>query len=120
MTFSAIFAIIVGVAMIVQWTVSYVTRQIPELQSEPVRIGFHIVGEMVTAISLIVGGMGLLRDQPWTSTLFLISMGMLLYTVIVSPGYYAQKGQWIWVLSFGALIALAIVAILSVSRSMVG
>ena len=120
MTFSAIFAIVVGVAMIVQWTVSYVNKQIPELQTEPVRIWFHIVGEMVTATSLIVAGMGLLGDKPWAPALFLISMGMLLYTVIVSPGYFAQKGQWIWVLIFVVLISLAIIATLAVSTSVAG
>lgn len=115
MTFSAIFAILVGAAMIGQWTASYVTKQIPELQSEPFRIWFHIAGEMVTAVSLIVGGIGLLTVQSWAPALFLISMGLLLYTAIVSPGYFAQKGQWIWVLIFGVLVALAIIAILAVS-----
>ncbi|GMR11662.1 MAG: hypothetical protein BMS9Abin28_2499 [Anaerolineae bacterium] len=117
MTFSAIFAILVGAAMIGQWTASYVTEQIQELQSEPLRIWFHIAGEIVTAVSLIVGGIGLLTVQPWAPALFLVSMGMLLYTAIVSPGYFAQKGQWIWVLIFGVLIALAIIAILAVSSS---
>ena len=57
MIFSAIFAIIVGIGMIGQWTVSYATKQIPKIQSEPIRIWFHIAGEMATAISLIVGGL---------------------------------------------------------------
>jgi hypothetical protein len=114
MTFSGVFAILVGVGMIGQWTVSYVTKRIPELHSEPVRISFHIVGEMATAIILIVGGVGLLTATSWAPALFLISIGMLLYTAIVSPGYFAQKGQWIWVLIFGVLIALGIIAILAV------
>ena len=81
MAFSAIFAIIVGVAMIGQWSVSYVTKQIPELQSEPIRICFHIAGEMATAILLIVGGVGLLIVKPWAPALFLVSIGMLFYTI---------------------------------------
>ncbi len=40
MTFSAIFAIIVGVGMIGQWTFSFATKQIPEIQSEPIWIWF--------------------------------------------------------------------------------
>ncbi len=117
MTYSAVFAIIVGAGMIGQWTVSYATKQIPEIQSEPIRIWFHVAGEIATAISLIVGGLGLLTEKPWAPALFLISLGMLFYTAIVSPGYFAQKGQWIWVLIFGTLIALAIIAVIPVLGS---
>lgn len=117
MKLPAVFAIIVSVAMIGQWVMSYVTKKIPEVETEPWRIGFHIAGEMATAISLIVGGSGLLVGMPWAPTLFAVSMGMLLYTAIVSPGYFVQRGQWVWVLVFGALIALAIVAIVAVSGS---
>jgi hypothetical protein len=114
MIFSAIFAIIVGVGMIGQWSLSYASKQIPELTSEPIRIWFHIAGEMVTAITLIVSGIGLLAVTPWAPSLFFISIGMLLYTAIVSPGYFAQKGQWIWVLIFGLVITLAIFSIFAV------
>ena len=117
MMFSAMFAIIVGVGMIGQWTLSFTTKQITEIQSEPIRIWCHIAGEMATAISLIVGGLGLLTEKPWAPALFLVSIGMLFYTAIVSPGYFAQKGQWIWVLIFGALIALAIIAVIPVLAS---
>ena len=36
---------------------------------------------------------------------------MLFYTIVVSPGYFAQKGQWVWVLIFTVLAALAILAV---------
>ena len=58
MTFAGVFSIIVGVGMIGQWTFSYIARQIPELESEPIRIWFHIAAEMVTAVCLIAGGIG--------------------------------------------------------------
>jgi hypothetical protein len=114
MTWPAVFAILVGAGMIVQWVVSYAAKRIPELQSEPWRIRFHIAGETTTAILLIVGGTGLLAGTPWARTLFMVSMGMLFYTAMVSPGYFAQKGQWIWVPIFGLLVALAVIAVLAV------
>jgi hypothetical protein len=64
---------------------------------------------------VILGGIGLLCSWPWASTLYLLATGMLMYTAIVSPGYFAQKGKWIWVLIFAVLIALAIVSILLLS-----
>jgi hypothetical protein len=108
MTFPAVFAILVGVGMIGQWAASFIGKQIPELQSEPIRIWFHIAAEIVTAICLIMGGIGLLTTQTWSIPLYLVSSGMLFYTSIVSPGYFAQKGQWGWLLMFGAILILGI------------
>ena len=115
MKFAGIFGIIVGAGMIGQWLMSYISKQIPELKTEPIRIGFHLAGELATALTLILSGIGLLGSSPWAPTLFLIASGMLLYTAIVSPGYFAQRGQWIWVLIFGVLISLSIIAVLQVA-----
>jgi hypothetical protein len=41
---------------------------------------------------------------------------MLAYSAIVSPGYFAQQGQWIFVLMFAILLALALVSVLAVTR----
>lgn len=114
MTFPAIFAIIVGTAMIVQWSLSYLSKQIPELKTEPIRIVFHLAGELATAVVLIVSGVGLLSGQTWAAPLFLVAAGMLFYTAIVSPGYFAQRGQWVWVLIFGVMIVVGIFAVLKV------
>jgi len=111
MTFAAIFAISVGLGMIGQWTASYFSKQIPELKTEPIRIAFHLTAEMVTALCLIISGIALLIGLPWGITLYLIASGMLFYTAIVSPGYFAQKGQWGWLGMFSALIILGLVGI---------
>ncbi len=120
MTFASIFAIVVGLGMILQWGMSYLAKQIPELETEPIRIGFHIAAEMATALMLIVGGIGLLTEKPWASILYPIAVGMLFYTAIVSPGYFAQRGNWIWVLIFAVLILLAIVSLLLVAGNGIG
>ena len=75
--------------MIARWTTSYVTKQNPELESEPIRIKFHLAAEFSTAILLIIAGTGLFTKQEWVTSVYLIAMGMLFYTVIVSPGYFA-------------------------------
>lgn len=111
MNFPAIFAIIVGVGMIGQWAVSYFSKQIPELKTEPIRIGFHLAAEFITALALIAGGLGLLGGWAWGVPVYLVATGMLLYTAIVSPGYFVQKGQWGWLVMFGAIILLALVSL---------
>ena len=106
MTFPAIFAIVVGLGMIGQWTASFIKRQIPELKTEPIRIWFHIVAEMTTAVCLIGAGTGLFIQSNWSIPLYLVASGMLFYTAIVSPGYFVQKGQWGWLVMFGVVIVL--------------
>lgn len=111
MLFAALFALLVGVGMVAQWTASFVREQIPELETEPVRIGFHIAAEMVTAFCLIIAGIGLLLNTSWAVPLYLVAIGMLFYTSIVSPGYFAQKGQLGWLGLFALIIILGLVSI---------
>lgn len=114
MIFASIFAIFVGFSMLGLWLMLYLRRQIPELTSEPYRILFHIAGEILTALLLIVGGIGLWAGTPWGSWIYLVSIGMLFYTAIVSPGYYAQKGQWAMVGMFGVVFILGVVSLVAV------
>ena len=114
MVFASIFALIVGAGMIGQWIFFLVTGQVPELQTEPLRIRFHLAAEFATAIALLAGGVALLTGQSWGQWLYLLAMGMLLYTVIVSPGYFAEKGQWAFVGMFAVVLLLALVSIVLV------
>lgn len=84
------YACIIGLLMIVMWTSLLVTNQVSELSTAPLRIMYHLFAEFFTAVLLLFGGYGLLRSKQWGFQLWLIANGMLLYTVIVSAGYYAD------------------------------
>jgi hypothetical protein len=114
MIFSAVFALIVGLGMIGQWAFFLATGQVPELVTEPLRIRFHLAAEFATAIALMVGGIALLTGQTWAQWFYLLAVGMLLYTVIVSPGYFAEKGQWVFVGLFAVILLLALVSVVLV------
>jgi hypothetical protein len=60
---------------------------------------------------LIIGGFGLFTNRGWGFHVFLISMGMLLYTVIVSAGYYGQLGDMIMVGMFTLFQILTVLLI---------
>jgi hypothetical protein len=111
MLFASLYALLVRIGMVAQWTASYVRKQIPELVSEPVRIWFRITAEMVTAVCLINAGIALLSNTSWTVQLYLVALGMLFYTSIVSPAYFAQRGQWGWLGMFAGIIILGLVSI---------
>jgi hypothetical protein len=111
MIFSAVLALFIGVGMIGQWLFFLATGQVPELETEPVRIRFHLAAEFMTAIALLASGVALLTGQPWGRWFYLLAAGMLLYTVIVSPGYFAQKGQWAFVGMFAVVLLLALIGV---------
>ena len=110
MKFTAWYAIFVGALMLAQWGFFLATGQVPELQTEPYRIAFHLLGEGVTAIALIVSGIALLRRIPWARQAAFVSLGMLSYTILVSPGYFAQLGQWPPVAMYAVLFLLSLVS----------
>jgi len=92
MKYTAWYFIWVGFLMIGQWGFFLVTGAVPELRTEPIRITFHLAAEFVTVICLIVGGIALLRREPWSKGFSLFPAGLLAYTAIVSSGYFAQQG----------------------------
>jgi hypothetical protein len=111
MTFASVYAILVGIGMIGQWSVSLARGRVPEVKTEPFRIAFHLAGEFLTAVALIAGGLGTLTSASWGRPAYLVATGMLLYTVIVSPGYFAQKREWPMVAMFAVLLVLALVSL---------
>ena len=117
MKFAGWYGVFVGLLMCGQWTFFLATGQVPELRTEPFRIYFHLAAESATAISLLTGGIALLTNRSWAMAVYLVAAGMLLYSVIVSPGYFAQLGQWAFVVMFAVLFALALGSIGSVIRS---
>ncbi len=42
------------------------------------------------------------------SSIYVLIVGMLMYTLIVSPGYYLQSKDLIFIIIFGVLIVLSI------------
>jgi hypothetical protein len=114
--FAAWFGIFVGLLILAQWGFFLATGQVPELQSEPYRILFHLAAEFATAAGLVIAGIALLRKSSWAPPVFLVTAGMLLYSVIASPGYFAQQGQWALAGMFAILLVLALASIAQVMR----
>jgi hypothetical protein len=104
MKFPAWYGILVGLLMITQWTLSIVMEGVPEFESAPWEVAFHLAAEVSTAIVLILGGVAALKPIPWSKQVLLLGLGMVIYSEIVSPGYFAQLGQWLFVVMFAILL----------------
>lgn len=116
MKFAAWSSLVIGGLMLAQWTFFLTAGQVPEVRSAPVALGFHLLAEAATALLLIAAGIGLLRRYSWGRPIGLVANGMLVYTVIVSAGYFAQSGQWPLVGMFAVLLTLAVASIVALSR----
>jgi len=114
--FSGWYGIVVGLMMVMMWVFFLASGQVPELETEPLSIYFHLVAEFATAVLLFVAGIGLLKNCQRAKKTFLVAAGMLVYTVINSPGYYAQRSEWAFVVMFGIILIVAIASIFSVAK----
>jgi len=106
---AVIYSFIIGSSMIGMWTMFLITDAIPELDTEPLRIGMHMLAEVATGVTLLIGAIGIQTKKTWGVTMYLISLGMLLYTLIASPGYYADKGNILFVGMFVILLIITII-----------
>ena len=118
MLFASIFAIVIGVAMIIQWLINIIGNRIPRLEDDPVSgrglydMIFHWTAEFITAFALIAAGIGLILESTWGVTVYLIAMGMLMYTAINSPGFFAQQRKWPMVFMFGVILIMAVISLI--------
>ena len=111
------FALAIGGSIMVWWAVVLATGQAPEMAGAPVQLAFHVAAELLTALLLIRAGVGMLARSRWARDEYLVGLGMLLYTVIGSPGYFAQTGQWALVGIFAAVGVGAVAALVVAARS---
>ncbi|MCF7832011.1 MAG: hypothetical protein K9N05_00345 [Candidatus Marinimicrobia bacterium] len=107
MKFVKISSAIIGMLMILQWVFFIVTGNIPEFETAPVSIAFHISIEIITAVLLIFSSL-ICKKRVIRETLLLYGQGMLGYTVINSAGYFAQSGQWLFLAMFAVLLLISI------------
>ena len=114
---SSVYSLFMGISMLAMWLMFYFTNSIPEIQTKPVELGLHVVAEVSTALLLIIGAIGLLLKKSWGLKTYLISMGMLLYTLIMSPGYFLQKGEIPFVIMFIVFLMLAIFLIILIAKN---
>ena len=104
MKFPSWYGIGVGTLIMLQWIFFIGTGSVPEFQTTPWAIGFHMTAELLLALGLLIRGIATLRLDPWGEKALLIALGMAIYSEINSPGYFAQLGQWALVAMFAVLL----------------
>ena len=117
MKFSAWYGIATGLLMLSQWTFTILAGAVPEFETAPWEIAFHLAAEFSTALVLLTGGVAILKTLSWGRPILLTGLGMVIYSEIVSPGYYAQLGQWGFVAMFAILLFGAVWSVMTLLRN---
>jgi hypothetical protein len=116
MKFPAWYGILVGFLMIAQWAFTILVGGVPEFQTAPWEIVLHLAAEMTTALMLILGGIAALKSVHWGKQVLFVGLGMVIYSEIVSPGYFAQLGQWAPVAMFAILLFGGTISVMMLLR----
>jgi hypothetical protein len=112
MTTIAWFEIALGTLVLAWWAAALLTGQVPEVRRGERAIWFHIAAETLMAGLLIGGGIVLLTSGGWAAGVLAgAGLGTLLYSVVNSPGHYADLRRWDMVAVFGALTVLTAAAL---------
>ena len=104
---AAIFSLFCGIAMLVVWGTLLATGQVVELRSSPFQVAFLLGAEFLTAVTLILGGFGLLTGKNWGLRTDLTALGMLIYCTVYSTGVFGQAGNAPAAVFFVVVAALA-------------
>ena len=110
----AVYCLVVGASMIVWWAVELRNGVLGRGDRSRPEITLHVIAELVTAVVLIAGGVVILAGG--APDLAFVGLGLLLYAVIQSPGYFLERGDRAMVWLFAVLVIVttaAIVALLS-------
>ncbi|MBN2300065.1 MAG: hypothetical protein JXC31_02635 [Acholeplasmataceae bacterium] len=104
----ASYMIIVGIGIIGLWIMLFATDQIPELETEPIAIAFHIFIEIAMGIISFIAGLSLLKNYKYQKELIIFANGMICYSVINSSGYYGDLKQYSMILMFFVILLFSL------------
>jgi hypothetical protein len=107
---AAVFSILIAISLLGMWGMIILTGGITEGSIE---ISFHLVSEFLMAFLLLIGGIGLLREKVYGTKVFLISNGMLTYSVLNAAGYYGQRNNFVMLSIFIAILIISSVFLIS-------
>ncbi len=104
---ASIFSLFCGVSMLAVWAILLAAGKVSELRTSPFEAAFLLGAEFLTAVSLILSGVGLLARKSWGVKANLAALGMLFYCTVYSTGIFGQAGNAPAAGFFAVIAALA-------------
>jgi hypothetical protein len=109
---AGIYCLVVGALTAVWWALDIRRGALIRPDRTRPEIVLHLAAELVNAGMLVTGGALLITGG--MTGLALAGLGMLLYTVIASPGYFIARHQWAPAVVFAVLAVLTVAAVAGV------
>jgi len=109
-TVVGIYCIAIGVLIAAMWAHALAHGAWQRADSSHAEMALHLVAEYAAAAWLVVAGAVFLFVGRAATPFLAAGIGMLLYTAVVSPGYFLGRREWAPVVMFAAIIALTITA----------
>ena len=106
---TSVYSIFIGISIMGLWIMLILTKQVPELKTDPVEIYFHTSAEFMMGILSLISGALILLEIDFGLYLFLISSGLCIYSVTNSAGYYAQRKKWLFIGLFAFIFAASFI-----------
>jgi hypothetical protein len=108
----AVYAVVVGLFMIAWWGLDLRRGAWHRGDRSHAELGLHLVAEAGTAALLVGSGIALLLGGARAERWALLALGMLLYTVVVSPGYFLARRELppVWMFAVLAVTTLGAAA----------
>lgn len=110
------YSILLGISIIGLWVMLLTTGNVPELRTEPINIYFHLTSEFLMAVLLLISGIGILKKLTWGNPMFILSNGLVIYSVINSAGYFGNSDEWAMVIMFMIILVLSIIFTLMIFK----
>ncbi|QMS85650.1 hypothetical protein [Candidatus Xianfuyuplasma coldseepsis] len=107
MVFSVVYGVI-GIGIIGLWIMLIGTNQVPEFETEPVGIVFHIIIEITMALFALVTAWLLYKSASLRFPILLLTNGLLMYSVVNSAGYYGDAQNYSMIALFAIILAFVI------------
>ena len=82
-----VFSLFCGISMLAVWGTLLATGQVVELQTSPLAAAFLLGAEFLTALSLILGGYGLLARKSWGLRMDLAALGWTFFGAQILSGF---------------------------------
>lgn len=107
-TVVAVYSIAMGSLMLAVWLGLWAFGGVPEMTAKPWETAMHLTAEFTTAGLLIASGIGLFIAARWAERLNVFASGMLVYSLIQSPGYYLEKNAMVFVALFAIVFFITV------------
>lgn len=107
-TIVSVYSITMGAVIFAFWSVLWATGALPDMLLKPWEMVMHLTAEFTTAALLLGSGIGMWFGARWALRMNMFASGMLVYSLIQTPGYYLQRNAMIFVLMFAVAFLIAV------------